>query len=170
MEVSPGRPHGGYHVEHFRPEHPFKNLRNSYGNLYWACPDCNGAKSDTWPLSTEEVLGYRFLDPCEDCFSDHLAIVGTEVKALSRAGQYTIDVLDLNSPIHIYRRQRRQKALKRVSLLETLIEHYQQSGERVAPQWVDEVSDLREAFLPSLPKDAPTSCLCDEPRTHRRSR
>lgn len=37
-------------VEHFRPQSIFKNLKNDWENLLLACAQCNGKKSDKFPL------------------------------------------------------------------------------------------------------------------------
>jgi len=37
-------------VEHFRPKSIYKNLTNDWGNLLLACAQCNGKKSDKFPL------------------------------------------------------------------------------------------------------------------------
>lgn len=44
-------PHGhSKAVEHFRPKSIYKNLTNDWGNLLLACAQCNGKKSDKFPL------------------------------------------------------------------------------------------------------------------------
>ena len=37
-------------VEHFRPQSIFKYLRNDWKNLLLSCPQCNGKKSDKFPV------------------------------------------------------------------------------------------------------------------------
>ncbi len=36
----------GFHIDHFRPQKPFSHLENDYNNLVYACPYCNGGKSN----------------------------------------------------------------------------------------------------------------------------
>lgn len=38
-----------FHVEHYRPKSKFKNLINTFSNLFYACPICNVFKSNDWP-------------------------------------------------------------------------------------------------------------------------
>lgn len=38
-------------VEHFRPKSIFKSLTNDWENLLLACPQCNGKKSNKFPLA-----------------------------------------------------------------------------------------------------------------------
>lgn len=64
-----------YHVEHFAPKDKFPSLKYEYSNLLYACPYCNGAKSDKWPSddATINVVGVEgFLDPCKDEYYEHL--------------------------------------------------------------------------------------------------
>ncbi len=44
-------------VEHFRPKSIFKYLKNDWKNLLLACPQCNGAKLDKFPVKLTDELG-----------------------------------------------------------------------------------------------------------------
>jgi 5-methylcytosine-specific restriction endonuclease McrA len=57
----------GYHIDHFRPHSipEFKCLINVYENLVYACPYCNGAKSNKW-------MDEGFIDPCDPLFDENL--------------------------------------------------------------------------------------------------
>lgn len=44
-------------VEHFRPKNIFKYLRNDWKNLLLACPQCNGKKSDKFPVELTDESG-----------------------------------------------------------------------------------------------------------------
>jgi len=64
-----------YHVEHFAPKEKFPSLKYEYSNLLYACPYCNGAKSDKWPSSDPKinvVENKGFLDPCKDEYYENL--------------------------------------------------------------------------------------------------
>jgi hypothetical protein len=65
----------GFHIDHFRPQVPFSHLKNEYRNLVYACPYCNGAKSNDWPSGIEDVAvlddGSGYLDPCDVDFDSH---------------------------------------------------------------------------------------------------
>lgn len=64
-----------YHVEHFAPKDRFPDLKYDYSNLLYACPYCNGSKSNKWPSNDSKVnvVGNEgFLDPCEDEYYKHL--------------------------------------------------------------------------------------------------
>jgi hypothetical protein len=97
-------------VDHFRPVARFGYLRTIYTNLMWACRACNLAKGAKWPTAEEQARGEGFVDPTTQPLGSHLAIVGDSVQPLSPAGDYMIDVLNLNSLEHRTRRQERDKA------------------------------------------------------------
>ncbi len=65
----------GFHIDHFRPRSPFNHLSNEYNNLVYACPYCNGAKSNDWPSGKEDIAvlddGRGYIDPCDLDFDKH---------------------------------------------------------------------------------------------------
>jgi len=64
----------GFHIDHFCPQDKFSHLETNYGNLVYACPYCNGAKSNDWPASSETpsiVDGKGYVDPCDVDFTNH---------------------------------------------------------------------------------------------------
>ena len=64
-----------YHVDHFAPKNKFPLLKYDYGNLLYACPFCNGSKSDKWPSddAKKNIVGNEgFIDPCSDEYYKHL--------------------------------------------------------------------------------------------------
>src|SRR5438128_1356396 len=64
-----------FHIDHFRPRKTFPGLISTYANLYYACRWCNGAKSETWPSTEEQRLGFGFVDPCvEDLYTTHAKV------------------------------------------------------------------------------------------------
>lgn len=95
-----------YHVEHFAPKEKFPNLAHDYSNLLYACPYCNGAKSDKWPSSDPQinVVGdIGFLDPCEDEYYNNLhrnedGTIGYDTPL----GRYIYSELDLGLKRHKY--------------------------------------------------------------------
>ena len=44
-------------VEHFKPKSTFRYLRNDWDNLLLACPQCNGKKSDKFPIELTDDSG-----------------------------------------------------------------------------------------------------------------
>jgi len=61
----------GFHIDHFRPKKKFEHLENDYNNLVYACPYCNGAKSDDWPSNAEQPIAddKGYVDPCDNGFT-----------------------------------------------------------------------------------------------------
>lgn len=113
-------------VEHFRPQAIFPSKRNEWKNLLLACAQCNGHKSDKFPVAvlgsnnTVKVLQARqeesgrpaILDPCDSSADpeDHLdfvfglndpllgLVVGIDRNGRRSAlGQRTITVVGLDS-------------------------------------------------------------------------
>lgn len=73
------KPYGGqrvFHIDHFRPQKYFSDLKSDYNNLVYACRYCNGGKRDDWPAGTGEhcvVDGKGYVDPCDRDFDNHFA-------------------------------------------------------------------------------------------------
>ncbi|RLC18520.1 MAG: TIGR02646 family protein [Deltaproteobacteria bacterium] len=44
-------------VEHFRPKSVFRNLKNEWKNLLLSCAQCNGKKSDKFPVILSDTSG-----------------------------------------------------------------------------------------------------------------
>jgi hypothetical protein len=119
-----------FSIDHFRPRKRFPLLETTYENLYYACPWCNRAKSDTWPTPDESKRGYEFVDPClEDLYLKHSVTDKNtgRVEPRSKPGDFTIRNIKLNRPIFMHLRKRRFEAQceieecgrKIASLLET---------------------------------------------------
>jgi hypothetical protein len=88
-----------FHIDHFRPRSKFGDLISIYSNLYYACRWCNGAKSETWPSTQEEQLGFGFVDPCvEDLYAKHARLDPStgRLEPTSKPGKYTIREIQLN--------------------------------------------------------------------------
>lgn len=90
----------GYHIDHFAPKKRFDTLINSYPNLVYSCPICNGGKSDDWPSEEPHVsclgnIGY--IDPCLPEFDEHLArTTAGKIVALTPLGAYIHKKLKLS--------------------------------------------------------------------------
>jgi uncharacterized protein (TIGR02646 family) len=132
-------------VEHFQPKSIFKFLRNDWKNLLLACAECNGTKSDKFPIEltddnnlakvvylkkvvpkTGKPLLINPSDPHIDP-EDHIDFVvdDTNFEALgipvekngSKRGRVTIEIIKLHA--HYYVKKRR------TFLLETLLPQYE---------------------------------------------
>jgi hypothetical protein len=160
VEVAAGARHGLFNVDHFRPVARFGSLRTIYANLMWACRACNLAKSAKWPTAAEQARGEEFLDPTVEPLGRHLAIVGDSVQAMSRAGDYMIDELNLNSLEHRTRRQERNKAFVLWQALQSTIavgipDPYQKAAlEAESQRYLELVLGTCEPWDPEL------ACVC----------
>lgn len=177
-EVGPSSAYGGYEVEHFRPKGlaRFRALRNAYRNLLWACDACNRAKGSQWPSEAEDKRGFRFVDPTREALGNYLELRGERVIAVGpnqAAGEYMIDAIRLNSPVHVLRRQRRAELLIKAATLEASVELMAAEAETLrdpvekaavaqrAKQLHEHVLAFRKRISrDARPWDAPSECAC----------
>jgi uncharacterized protein (TIGR02646 family) len=116
-----------FHVDHFRPKSrpEFRHLALVYSNLYYACGICNIFKGEHWPTAEDVGAGLYFVDPCqENAYETHLAIheENGELRALTRAGEYSIAHIRLNREQLKRHRRRQTEVRKKVAELRSLIE------------------------------------------------
>jgi hypothetical protein len=107
----------GIDIDHFDPRLKNKQVQR-YNNLFLSTRHCNRAKWDTWPTTSEQKLGLRFLNCCEEQdFGVHIFEDPKthELVGITPAGRYHIRVCDLNAPHFV--EERRQRA-ELISILE----------------------------------------------------
>ncbi len=88
---------GSFGVDHIRPVASHPALKCDYDNLAYACCRCNSVKKD-----------HRLpVDPCDDGWGNHLSTSadGT-VRAITTAGEQTIEICRLNRPALVLARRR----------------------------------------------------------------
>jgi len=89
-----------FHVDHFAPKDKFSELETHYSNLVYACPYCNGAKSNYWPSdcpSTSIVGSQGLIDPCDRELDDHLyRDQNGNILSRTALGEFIIKLLNLN--------------------------------------------------------------------------
>jgi len=117
------------HLDHFRPQKHYDELKTNPNNLVLACPACNLFKSDHWPAKgTDETYTENagFIDPFEDKQKDFFTI-SSEGAIASKKGpaEYIINLLNLDRPARRELRRRRIIQNKVNQLLGTLIEKQQ---------------------------------------------
>lgn len=87
-------------IDHYEPQSAMPELVKDYGNLMYACEECNSRKGDLTPPASARSHGFRFFRPDEDLHADHfrLEMVGDsiEVRGLTPVGEFSIDGVDLN--------------------------------------------------------------------------
>jgi hypothetical protein len=181
-EVAPGADYGGFEVEHFRPKADpcFKRFRNVYLNLFWACPACNRAKGDVWPTDAELARGERFVDPCGESLGAHLRLSAERVEAVagSKAADFMIIEINLNSALHVERRKERDRRARAFATLEAsylvMVESLRGAEVSVAQEAAlagmrAALDDVRPACLP-VSESGPGGCLCTGHPTDGRKR
>ena len=112
-------------VEHFKPKSTFRYLRNDWKNLLLTCPQCNGKKSDKFPveltdesretkviyLQTESDAEPLIIDPSNPNIDpqEHIDFIVDDIdnelgliiaRNNSELGKLTIDVVDLYNKFH----------------------------------------------------------------------
>jgi hypothetical protein len=89
-----------FHVEHYRPKSLRPDLKDNYGNPFYACAICNCFKSDDWPADPVEgdLDGPGYPDPSLTDYSTFLEVERTTglVRSHCRTGKYLIERLHLN--------------------------------------------------------------------------
>jgi hypothetical protein len=165
-------------IEHFVPVSQADEKVNDYGNCFYACRFCNGARA-TAPAMASGTR--RLLNPCDDAWGVHFQL-GEENRLLPRSGDadaaYTEEVYDLNDGRKVEIRSWRRERLE--ELLKVLYEAPASAQELVALcSFVEPVperelllrtaqglwEDARRALLDlrrfsAIPRDAAMSCRC----------
>lgn len=96
-----------FELDHFKPKSKFEKLIKEYTNIYYSCHVCNSSsrKWNHWPSEELQSKGYRFVDSCKETFSEHFIDENGYWKPISTAGEYTAEIIRLNSPHNIEIRQ-----------------------------------------------------------------
>jgi len=83
-------------VDHYRPKDSFPELTTSYTNLFYCCNACNSRKGAYWPV--ESKLKIEFIpNPCDHVMFSHVQFIGSAVSSKTIAGNFMIDLLDLDA-------------------------------------------------------------------------
>jgi 5-methylcytosine-specific restriction endonuclease McrA len=83
-------------IDHYEPRKARPDLENIYGNLMYACDECNRRKGDRYPPPEARAGGHRFFRPDEDIRNEHFDRNGIRVEPRTPVGDYSIKTLDLN--------------------------------------------------------------------------
>lgn len=113
-----------FELDHFKPKSipSFAELVNDFYNLHYSCHVCNQRKAAKWPSEHEEAEGYRFIDPCNEDFSEHFHAESDGTwTPLSPAAEYTAKRLQLNN-VHLTR-------------LRSMLQLYAMKHTHVHPDW-----------------------------------
>ncbi len=162
---------GGFHnfqIDHFRPRTKFRELINTYSNLYYSCRWCNRAKDETWPSDEEQQRGFAFVDPCvEDLYTTHSKLNPNTGKltARSKPGEYTIREIRLNRRMFKKLRKERIEAQEIIQSTQTRISRLEAQRHpklELISSLKDKVTQLTEKYInPKVPYEA-TDLLVDK--------
>lgn len=102
-------------VDHYEPQSKAPQRASEYENLFYACNDCNRRKGDFWPDPPQQQKGIFIPNPCQHVMFKHLRYVGAKVDPRSRAGTFTVDLLQLNENSLV---EYRQSLVRVIELIE----------------------------------------------------
>lgn len=90
-----------FHVEHWKPQSIFEELKNDFDNLFYACGICNVLKSNDWPRDpTSDFNEAYYPNPSAIDYSNLLTAQQETglVDSSTLTGRYLIQRLHLNRP------------------------------------------------------------------------
>jgi uncharacterized protein (TIGR02646 family) len=92
----------GFGVDHYRPKAQFPELVSAYDNLFYCCNPCNSRKGSYWPAQAKSK--HFIPNPCDHVMAQHLRYNAGRVETRTKAGEFTRELLDLNAPDAVRRR------------------------------------------------------------------
>lgn len=96
-------------IDHYEPVSAKPELVDEYGNLMYACEECNARKGDRCPPPAARAAGMRFFRIDEQPRSEHFRVDGYKIEGTTETGRYTVDAVDLNRASLVRLREIRQK-------------------------------------------------------------
>jgi uncharacterized protein (TIGR02646 family) len=84
-------------IDHYEPRNARADLEHDYSNLMYACGICNERKGDRYPPPEARTNGHRFFRADAEPRADHFELDDKDLKSRTNVGEYTINMLDLNS-------------------------------------------------------------------------
>lgn len=90
-------------ADHYKPQSRYPNLSTEYENLYYCCNGCNSNKGDAPPIGMPPDIFVP--NPCDHVMYAHMRYKRAEVEHITKAGQYTVELLDLNEETLVARRE-----------------------------------------------------------------
>jgi hypothetical protein len=104
-------------IDHYEPRNPRDDLENEYSNLMYSCSPCNERKGYRYPPPEARANGHRFFRADAEPRADHFVLDGKELKSRTNVGEFTIKMLDLNSPRLLLIRDVRERLSKCLPLI-----------------------------------------------------
>jgi hypothetical protein len=101
-------------IDHFNPKKK-RDFVQDYSNLFLSTRHCNGAKWDQWPQASEQKLGIRFLNCCQETdYGVHIFEDpdSHELVGVTPQGRFHVRACDLNAPHLVAERAERADLLQ----------------------------------------------------------
>lgn len=168
---------GLFAIEHAELRSARPDLKDVYGNCFFICRFCNGARGKR---PRTDARGNRLLDPCIDPWAEHFAAENDHLRAAAgdADASYTHRAYDLDDERKIRLRTDRRRTLPTIrdTLTETpdLIERLLTLAESALPEARRSLTSVarklhlhlgqaKEDLLRfrAIPEDAPSECRCE---------
>lgn len=96
-------------IDHYEPKSARPELANEYGNLMYACDQCNTLKGPRCPSQEMRDAGKRFFRVDQDVRSEHFEVDESAVEGITEVGRFTTAAVDLNRPTLVHIRGLRRR-------------------------------------------------------------
>jgi len=83
-------------IDHYEPQSARPDLIDDYGNLLYACDECNRLKGSRCPPPAARAEGHRFFRPDHDERASHFKFNGLRVEGTTNEGRFSVEMIDLN--------------------------------------------------------------------------
>lgn len=90
-------------ADHYLPQSRYPHLATTYSNLFYCCNSCNSYKGDAPPVGTPPDVFVP--NPCDYVMYAHMRFKHARVEHVTKAGKYTVELLDLNEESLVARRE-----------------------------------------------------------------
>jgi hypothetical protein len=172
---------GLFAVEHAELRSARPDLEDDYGNCFFVCRFCNGARGKR---PRTDADGNRLLDPCTDAWGDHFEVRRDRLRAVrgDADARYTHEAYDLDDERKVRRRRNRRghllairrtlRAQHKIDALLKLAQNASLKDRRVLTSAARELNlnlgQAKEDILRfrAIPEDAPSGCRCGTGVTH----
>ncbi len=139
-------------VDHFNPKLKGRP-KHHYRNLLPVHHYCNVMKSDDWPTLEEQAMGIRLLNPAEELdYGPHI-VEDSKTNLLigiTEAGQYHIEICDLNAP-HLVLERKTRSELRAVLEADLLILKREATDIGLLNENILRIQEILKTMIPMLP-------------------
>lgn len=87
-----------FHIEHYKPKSKYGELKNTFSNLFYACPVCNTFKNNDWP--NDPINDHSIISYPNPCHVDYTILFEIDERGVIKghfiASKYMVEKLHLN--------------------------------------------------------------------------